>query len=328
MPVALITGITGQDGRYLGRLLLARGYDVVGVSRHARSMVAAERLTLRDADVTDAAALARLFDDFELDEVYNLAGESFGPASWERPVETVQTLGVAVVALLELIRGSRRPIKFFQASSSELFGQATESPQRETTPFRPVTPYGFAKLMAHAAVDAYREEHGLFACCGILFNHESPLRRPEFVTRKVTREVARIRAGLSSTLRIGSLEARRDWAFAGDFAEAMWRMLQAPRAGDHVLATGETHSVRELCETAFSYAGLDYRQYVVEEAALVRSGDFHRVGDASKAAHLLGWRPAVTFRQLVAMMVDEDMKLLGEEGRRTSNADATHLQSL
>jgi GDPmannose 4,6-dehydratase len=306
MPRALITGISGQDGHYLSRLLLARGYDVVGVSRRAHGVAAAERLTLRDVDVTDDAALERLFADFDFDEVYNLAGESFGPASWERPAGAARTLGVAVIAMLELIRQSGRPIRFFQASSSELFGQAAESPQRESTPFRPVTPYGFAKLMAHSAAVAYRERFGIFACCGILFNHESPLRRPEFVTRKVTREAARIRAGLSSTLRLGSLEARRDWAFAGDVAEGMWRMLQAPEPDDFVLASGESHSVRELCDIAFAHAGLDYRDYVVEEPELIRAGDFARLGDPSKAAQILGWRPAVTFAQLVAMMVDEE----------------------
>ena len=307
MPTALITGIAGQDGHYLARLLVARGYNVIGISRRAQQLEAVERLILRNIDVTDSASLERLFGDFEFDEIYNLAGESFGPASWDHAAQTARTLGVAVIEMLELIRRSGRPIRFFQASSSELFGIAAESPQRESTPFRPVTPYGFAKLMAHAAVGAYRERYGLFACCGILFNHESPLRRPEFVTRKVTSEVARIRLGLSSRLRMGSLEARRDWAFAGDFAAGMWRMLQADRPDDYVLATGESHSVRELCDTAFSHVGLDYREYVEEDSALFRADDFDRVGDPSKAARALGWRPAVPFRDLVAMMVEADI---------------------
>jgi GDPmannose 4,6-dehydratase len=311
MPAALITGISGQDGHYLAKLLLGRGYDVVGISRNARRVAPVERLTSRNIDVTDSAALSRLFDEIAFDEVYNLAGESFGPASWERPVETARVLGVAVVELLELIRRSRHPIRFFQASSSELFGQATESPQRETTPFRPVTPYGAAKLMAHNEVAAFRDRYGIFACCGILFNHESPLRRPEFVTRKVTQAVARLRGGVTARLRLGSLDARRDWAFAGDFAEAMWRMLQAPAPDDYVLATGESHSVRELCDTAFARAGLDYRDFVDEDPELARRGDFDRIGDPSKAARLLGWRPTVSFKELVEMMVDEDVRSIG-----------------
>ncbi|HEX8153920.1 MAG TPA: GDP-mannose 4,6-dehydratase [Thermoanaerobaculia bacterium] len=313
MPTALVTGIRGQDGHYLSRLLLARGYDVVGVSRHATQRAPAARLTLRDVDLTDRAALERLFGDFAFDEIYNLAGESYGPASWERPVESAQTLGVAVVQLLESVRASGRPIRFFQASSSELFGHATESPQRETTPLQPVTPYGLAKWLAHRSVALYRERHGVFASCGILFNHESPLRRPEFVTRKVTREVARIRAGLSHRLALGSLSARRDWAFAGDFAEAMWSMLQAPVPDDFVLATGKSHSVRELCEIAFGHVGLDYRQFVEEQPEQARAGDFDRIGDPSKAARILGWTPAVSFPELIAMMVDADVERIREQ---------------
>ena len=320
MRTALITGINGQDGRYLGKLLLDRGDRVVGVSRHATRLAPAERLTLRDIDITDRAAMERLFADFAFDEVYNLAGESFGPASWERPLEIAQVLGAAVVGLLELIRAAGHPIRFFQASSSELFGHAAESPQSESTPFRPITPYGFAKLMAHAAVGAYREKHGLFACCGILFNHESPLRRLEFVTRKVARAAARIADGDRAPLRLGNLDAKRDWAYAGDVAEGMRRMLQASRPDDYVLATGEAHSVRDLCETAFQHVGLDYRESVIDDRALARPDDFDRVGDPSKARRLLGWTPAMTFRRLIALMVDHE--------RRTQHADAPYLQSL
>lgn len=324
MPIALVTGVTGQDGHYLTELLLGRGYEVIGISRHATQMVASTPgLQLRDVDVNDRAAVERLFADFAFDEIYNLAGQSFGPDSWTQPVETVTTLGVAVVHLLELIRWAGRPIRLFQASSSELFGVATESPQRETTPFRPITPYGFAKQMAQAMVSTYRTRYGVFAACGILFNHESPLRRPEFVTRKVTREVARIRAGLSTRLQMGSLDARRDWSFAGDMVEGMWRMLQAAEPDDFVLASGAGHSVRELCETAFAHAGLDYRNYVEEEPGLARSGDFDRVGDPAKAARVLGWAASTSFRDLIGMMVDEDMKRLEQKSPEDrSDADA------
>jgi GDPmannose 4,6-dehydratase len=310
LPTALITGVAGQDGHYLTDLLLGRGYDVVGISQQATRVAAAARLTLRDVDITDRGALERVFAEYEPAEVYNLAGQSFGPDSWEQPVETIATLGLAVVQLLELVRQARHPIRFFQASSSEMYGRASESPQSESTPLHPITPYGVAKQMAHAAVGAYRERHGIFATSGILFNHESPLRRPEFVTRKVTREVARIRAGLSTQLRMGNLDARRDWTFAGDVAEAMWRMLQAATPDDFVVASGQSHSVRELCETAFAHAGLDYRDYVEEEPGLVRTGDFDRIGDPSKAARILGWTPSVPFREFIGMMVDEDVKQL------------------
>lgn len=322
MPTALITGVTGQDGHYLTELLVGRGYEVVGISRNATRAGRASAgplglrpgLHLRDVDVSDRSAVERVFADFTFDEVYNLAGQSFGPDSWMQPVETVTTLAVAVVHLLELVRQAGRPIRVFQASSSELFGVATESPQRETTPFRPITPYGFAKQLAHAMVSAYRTRHDVFAACGILFNHESPLRRPEFVTRKVTREVARIRAGLSTRLKIGNLEARRDWSFAGDIAEGMWRMLQAAVPDDFVLASGVSHSVLELCETAFAHVGLDYRHYVEEEPGLVRTGDFDRVGDPSKAARMLGWTATIPFRDFIGMMVDEDVRQL-EQGK-------------
>lgn len=320
MPRALITGIAGQDGHYLSEVLLARGYEVTGISRNATQRAAPKPgLHLLDADVCDRAAMERVFADHDFDEVYNLAGQSFGPDSWAHPVETAGTLGVAVVHLLELVRQAGRPIRFFQASSSELFGVANESPQSETTPFHPITPYGLAKQFAHAMAGAYRARHGVFAACGILFNHESPLRRPEFVTRKVTREVARIRAGLSTRLRMGNLDVRRDWSFAGDIAVGMWRVLQAAEPDDFVLASGVSHSVRELCEIAFAHAGLDYRDHVDEEPALVRGRDFDRVGDPSKAARILGWTAATSFRDLIGMMVDADIRELPED---RTNADA------
>lgn len=318
---ALVTGVSGQDGHYLTELLLGRGYDVVGISRRATRREAAPRLTLRDLSVTDRIGIEKLFAEFAFDEVYNLAGSSFGPDSWTHPVEATQTLGVAVVHLLEVIRRASRPIRFFQASSSEVFGVATESPQRETTPFRPITPYGFAKQMAHSMVQAYRTRYGLFASCGILFNHESPLRRPEFVTRKVTREAALIRAGVSTRLKMGNLDAKRDWSFAGDFADAMWRALQANEADDFVLASGVSHSVRELCELAFARVGLDYRNYVEEDAAFVRREDFDRVGDASKAERVLGWTASTSFRDLIGMMVDADVKRLELNREDRRNAD-------
>jgi GDPmannose 4,6-dehydratase len=313
MPRALVTGVRGQDGHYLTRLLLSRGYEVVGISRSALSVAPAEGLSLRNVDITEPSAMKALFDDWTFDEIYNLAGESYGPASWEFPVETTQTLGVAVIRILELIRASGRATRFFQASSSELFGQTAESPQRETTSFQPSTPYGLAKWLAHRGAGLYRERHGVFVSCGILFNHESPLRSASFVTRKITQEVARIHAGLSSGLTLGSLAARRDWGFAGDSAEGMWRMLQAQEPGDFVLATGESHSVRELCEIAFGHAGLDYRQYVREQPELMRAGDFDHVGDPAKARRILGWRTTVSFRELITMMVDEDLKQVKEQ---------------
>jgi len=305
---ALVTGIAGQDGHFISQLLLARGYEVVGVSRNA-TRLADDRLILRDIDIADRGAVEKLFADFDFGEVYQLAGESFGPASWADPVATCDAMGTAVVQMLELIRTSGRAIRFFQASSSELFGIAREFPQRETMPMHPVTPYGIAKQLAHDAVGVYRDRHGLFACCGILFNHESPFRRPEFVTRKVSLAAARIRLGMQSRLTLGSLDARRDWGFAGDFAEAMWLMLQAPEAADYVVATGSTHSVRELCDTAFTHVGLDYRDYIDEDATLVRTQDFDRRGDPSKLMQL-GWQPRVGFEELVRMMVDADMQRL------------------
>jgi len=305
---ALITGAGGQDGFYLSRLLLEKGYEVVGLSRHAD---AEAPFVLRRGDVRDDAMLRALFAELDFDEVYNLAGGSFGPASWDDPVETADVLGVAVARLLEIIRAAGRPIRFFQASSSELFGDAAESPQSEATPLLPLSPYGAAKLYAHRMAGIYRRRYGLFACCGILFNHESPRRREEFVTRKVARGAARIKAGLQSELRLGNLDVQRDWGFAGDTVEAMWRMLQVDAPDDFVIATGERHSVRELCDVAFARAGLDYRDHVVSDPALVRAAEFDRVGDASKARRVLGWQPRTTFREMIEAMVDAELQAAG-----------------
>lgn len=311
MKTALITGITGQDGHYLSRLLLDRGDTVIGVSRSAmRFEPKHERLVCRELDIADRVSLERLFADFAFDEVYNLAGESFGPSSWDDPVRTCETLGTAAVHLLELIRRSGRATRFFQASSSEVFGIAVETPQRETTPMRPITPYGMAKLTAQTAVSIYRERFGIFACSGILFNHESPLRDVRFVTRKITRAAARIRAGLDTEVTLGNLEAQRDWGFAGDFADAMARILAAETPGDYVVATGRSHTVRQFCELAFARAGLDPRKHVREDASTVRANDFHRLGDPSKLKACTGWEPRLTFEELVAMMVDHDMAMV------------------
>jgi GDPmannose 4,6-dehydratase len=312
VPIALVTGIAGQDGHYLSEFLTAKSYEVVGISRRAHRLAQKPSLHLRNVDVTNRSALEQLFKEFDFDEVYNLAGPSFGPDSWIDPAATVQTLGTAVVHLLELVRHSGRA-RLFQASSSELFGFASESPQKETTPFRPITPYGFAKQLAHSMLGIWRERYGVFASCGILFNHESPLRRREFVTRKVTHEVARIKGGVSTKLRVGNLEARRDWSFAGDFAEGMWLMLQAEQPDDFVLASGVSHSVRDLCEIAFQHAGLDYRDYIEEQPDLVRAIDFDRTGDPSKISRVLGWRARTSFRDLVGMMVEADIRRIAED---------------
>jgi len=324
LPTALITGITGQDGHYLSKLLLARGYAVVGVSRQAQRLATADGLTLRNLDVADTKALEELFGNFAFDEIYNLAGPSFGPASWEQPLESVQTMGVAVVAMLELVRRSGRPIHFFQASSSELFGRAAESPQRESTPFRPVTPYGFAKLMAHAAVGAYRQRHGLFACCGILFNHESPLRGETFVTRKITRALARIKLGLQDTVFLGNLNAKRDWGHAKDYVEMQWLMLQQKTAEDFVIATGEQHSVRDFVNAAAREVGFkvtwkgkgvkekgyaDGKCIVAVDPRYFRPTEVETLlGDASKARKKLGWSPKIRFAELVSEMMREDLR--------------------
>jgi GDPmannose 4,6-dehydratase len=314
---ALITGVTGQDGSYLADLLVEKGYRVVGMVRRAstenfeRIAHIRDRLELRQADLLDQLSLIDLVRSVAPDEIYNLAAQSFVPTSWVQPVLTADFDAVGVTRMLEAIRLIAPKARFYQASSSEMFGQVRETPQRETTPFYPRSPYGVAKVYGHFITVNYRESYGLFACSGILFNHESPRRGREFVTRKVTDGAARIKLGLERELRLGNLEARRDWGFAGDYVEAMWRMLQQPAPDDYVIATGESHTVRELVEIAFQCVGLDWRQHVVEDPALLRPAEVERlIGDASKARRVLGWTPRVSFSELVEMMVRADLDRL------------------
>jgi GDPmannose 4,6-dehydratase len=318
-PTALITGIGGQDGSYLSELLLDKGYRVVGTVPDPRSDDIERIRHLRDRieivqdDLLDQERLEGLFREYLPSEVYNFASHSFLAASFHQPIRATEVIAMGVTRLLEAIRKIVPEARFFQASSSEIFGKPREVPQSETTPFHPRNPYGVSKVYGHLMTITYRENHGLYACSGILFNHESPRRSPEFVTRKITRAAARIRMGLDRELRLGNLESRRDWGFAGDYVRAMWLMLQQDRPGDFVLATGETHSVRDLCEEAFSHAGLDYRDFVTQESESFRSPETAQlVGNPSKARELLGWEPRVTFRELIRMMVDADM----EETRR------------
>ena len=317
MPRALITGITGQDGSYLAELLLAKGYEVFGVVRRASTENFAriehlrERLTLLQADLLDQLSLIDALEKTQPDEVYNLAAMSFVPSSWQQPVLTAEFDAIGVTRVLEAIRLVNRRIRFYQASSSEMFGQVREVPQTEATPFHPRSPYGVAKVYGHFITVNYRESYGLFACAGILFNHESPRRGKEFVTRKISDGVARIAHGLASEIALGNLDAQRDWGFAGDYVEAMWRMLQQPEPADYVVATGEAHSVREFAELAFGRAGLDWSRFVHEDPALRRPAEVDElIGDASRARAVLGWRPTVSFEGLVQMMVDADVAAL------------------
>ena len=317
MKTALITGITGQDGSYLAELLLEKGYRVVGMVRRSstenfeRIAHLRERVDLRQADLLDQLSLIDVLRAVEPDEIYNLAAQSFVPTSWQQPVLTAEFDAVGVTRLLEAVRLVAPGARFYQASSSEMFGQVRETPQRETTPFYPRSPYGVAKVYGHFITVNYRESYNIYTCSGILFNHESPRRGREFVTRKVSDGAARVKLGLGRELRLGNLEARRDWGFAGDYVDAMWRMLQQARADDYVVATGESHTVRELVEIAFGTLGLDWRQHVREDPALLRPAEVERlVGDASKARRVLGWAPRVTFRELVEMMVRADLERL------------------
>jgi len=320
MPVALITGITGQDGSYLAEFLLKKGYEVVGMVRRTSTVTferisrIQERITIIQGDLHDQSSLVDVMERYQPDEVYNLAAQSFVPTSWNQPVLTGQVTALGVTRMLEAIRMVKPEARFYQASSSEMFGKVREVPQKETTPFYPRSPYGVAKVYGHWITVNYRESYGLYAVSGILFNHESPRRGLEFVTRKITYGVARIKLGLSSELRLGNLDARRDWGFAGDYVRMMWMMLQQDEPEDYVIGTGTTHSVRELCEVAFGRVGLDYRDYVVQDPRFYRPAEVDLlVSDPSKARETLGWEPEVGFEDLIHMMVDADLKRVSIE---------------
>ena len=315
MPTALITGITGQDGSYLAELLLLKGYRVVGMARRA-STVTYERIqhilddiTVIQGDLTDQGSLLSMFEEYEPTEVYNLAAQSFVPTSWSQPALTGDVTALGVTRMLEAIRFVNPKIRFYQASSSEMFGKVVEVPQKESTPFYPRSPYGVAKVYGHWITINYRESFGLFSVSGILFNHESPRRGLEFVTRKITNAVACIKHGLAKEVRLGNLESRRDWGFAGDYVKAMWLMLQREEPDNFVIGTGETHSVQEFCEIAFSHVGLDYKDFVVQDERFYRPAEVDLlVSDPGKASRELGWEMTVGFKQLVTMMVDADME--------------------
>jgi len=314
---ALVTGISGQDGAYLAKFLLAKGYRVFGLlARRASSttwrleeLEILDRVHLLEGDLGDFSSLLSALKESQPDEVYNLAAQSFVGTSWRQPLLTAQVTGVAVAAVLEAIRHVNPGIRFYQASTSELFGKVAETPQRETTPFHPRSPYGVAKLFGHWSTINYRESYNMFCCSGILFNHESPLRGVEFVTRKITDAVARIKTGKQDVLKLGNLSARRDWGFAGDYVEAMWSMLQQDEPEDFVVATGRTTSVGEFCDMAFQCADLDWRNYVEVDPAFIRPAEVELLcGDASKAKEELGWQPQVAVEQLVEMMVKRDLQ--------------------
>jgi len=314
---AIISGITGQDGSYLAELLLDQGYEVTGIVRRSsapnlwRIQHLLDRLSLRPADLLDQLSIIRLVDDVRPHEFYNLAAMSFVPASWDQPMLTGEYNAQGVTRVLDAIRQVGPKIRFYQASSSEMFGKVLEVPQRETTPFYPRSPYGVSKVFAHYITVNYRESYDLFAVSGMLFNHESPRRGLEFVTRKVTDGVARIKLGMADSLSMGNLDAQRDWGFAGDYVRAMWLMLQQPNATDYVIATGVSHSVRQLIEIAFGRVGLDWQKYVSVDPSLLRPAEVeHLLGDSSKARHELNWTPQVSFSQLIEMMVDADLARL------------------
>jgi GDPmannose 4,6-dehydratase len=321
LPKALITGITGQDGSYLAELLLSKGYEVVGIvrrtSHHSYERIEhfLERIEVLAADLLDQHSLTMVLQETRPDEVYNLAAQSYVPTSWTQPVLTGEFTALGVTRILEAIRLVHPSTRFYQASSSEMFGRVSETPQRETTSFYPRSPYGVAKVYGHWITVNYRESYNLYAVSGILFNHESPRRGIEFVTRKVTDGVARIKLGLSQEIRLGNLDARRDWGFAGDYVEAMWLMLQQPQPQDYVIGTGQTHSVRELVEAAFGHVGLDWRKYVKTDPKFVRPAEVDVLqADTSKARRELGWSPKVSFSELVGMMVEADMIRLRGRG--------------
>ena len=315
MPTALITGITGQDGSYLAESLLTKGYTVIGVARRS-STVTSERInhllddiTVVQGDLQDQGSLLALLEEYEPTEIYNLAAQSFVPTSWSQPALTGDVTALGVTRILEAIRFVNPKIRFYQASSSEMFGKVLEVPQKETTPFYPRSPYGVAKVYGHWITVNYRESFNLFAASGILFNHESPRRGLEFVTRKITDGVVRIKLGIQKELRLGNLESRRDWGFAGDYVEAMWMMLQFGEPDTFVIGTGETHSVREFCEIAFGRVDLNYDEYVVKDERFYRPAEVDLlISDPSKARSALNWEPDVSFKELVTMMVDADLE--------------------
>ena len=317
MPTALITGVGGQDGSYLSEFLLNKGYRVVGTvpdddpANIERIRHLLDRIEIARDDLFDQDRIENIFRDHRPDEVYNFAANSVLAASFHQPILATMVLAMGVTRILEAIRKITPKTRFFQASSSEIFGKPAEVPQSETTPFHPRNPYGVSKVYGHLMTMTYRENYHLYACSGILYNHESPRRSPEFVTRKITHAAARIKLGLAKELRLGNLDARRDWGFAGDYVRAMWLMLQQPQPDDYVLATGETHSVRDLCEEAFSHVGLDHREYVVKEEESFRPPETAQlVGNPTKASRVLGWKREISFRDLVRMMVDADLEAL------------------
>jgi GDPmannose 4,6-dehydratase len=315
MKTAIITGITGQDGSYLADFLLEKGYRVVGMVRRSstenfeRIAHLKDNVELRQADLLDQLSLISLIEDVRPDEIYNLAAQSFVPTSWVQPVLTAEFTALGVTRLLEAVRLVKPEIRFYQASSSEMFGKVRQIPQHEETPFHPRSPYGVAKVYGHHITVNNRESYGLFACSGILFNHESPRRGKEFVTRKVTHQVARIKHGLADELLLGNLKAARDWGFAGDYVKAMWLMLQQDQADDYVVGTGKAHTVQDLVEVAFGYVDLKWENYVRTDPALIRPAEVdHLLADSSKAEKVLNWKPEVDFERLIQMMVDSDMK--------------------
>lgn len=317
MPTALITGVTGQDGSYLAEFLLSKGYKVIGMVRRTstinfdRIRHIQDQIEIVQGDLLDQMSLIGILQEYRPREVYNLAAQSFVPTSFTQPVLTGEFTALGVTRMLEAIRIVDPTILFYQASSSEMFGKVVEVPQRETTPLYPRSPYGVAKVYGHWITINYRESYNIFGCSGILFNHESPRRGLEFVTHKITHSVARIKLGQANELRLGNLESQRDWGYAGDYVRAMWLMLQQGEPDDYVIATGETHSVQEFVEEAFSYQDLDWRDYVVQDPKFYRPAEVDLlVGDASKAGRQLGWEPTVEFRGLVRLMVDADLRLL------------------
>jgi len=332
MATALITGVTGQDGSYLAEFLLEKGYRVVGMVRRTSTINfdrinhLQDKIEIVQGDLLDQMSLIGILQEYRPQEVYNLAAQSFVPTSFTQPVLTSEFTALGVTRILESIRIVDPTIRFYQASSSEMFGKVVEVPQRESTPFYPRSPYGVAKVYGHWITINYRESYNIFGCSGILFNHESPRRGLEFVTHKITYSAAKIKLGLANGLHLGNLEARRDWGYAGDYVQAMWLMVQQERPGDYIIATGETHSVQEFVEEAFSYLDLDWKQYVIQDSKFYRPAEVDLlVGDPSKAYRELGWEPSISFKQLVRMMVDADMKVLSNPDVHPRSLDSVHV---